>query len=61
MIAFWQLRIDTYSTQFVWILPIMQACIFFRNIPYFVHVCIVDILVDICSLSASYMIFLVLA
>jgi hypothetical protein len=61
MIAFWQLRIDTYSTQFVWIFPIMHACIFFGNSTYFVHVCIVDILVDICSLSASYVIFLVLA
>jgi hypothetical protein len=61
MIAFSQLRIDTYSTQFVWVLPIMHACIFSRNSPYFVHVCIVNISVDICSLSARYVIFQVLA
>jgi hypothetical protein len=32
MIAFWQLRIDIYSTQFVWILPILHACIYSKKV-----------------------------
>jgi hypothetical protein len=32
MIAFWQLRIDIYSTQFVWILTILHACIYSKKV-----------------------------